>query len=488
MIRQESLSAVSPVLITILEGGSSSVFGSRLFPGGIHPHEGVNGKSANAGNAIKELAAPARVVIPLQQHIGAPARAVVKKGDHVLMGQVIGEAGGFVSVPVHSSVSGKVVDVQPCLQANGTETLAVVIDNDYKDEWVELKPAEHPETMSAQELQTIVRNAGIVGMGGATFPTAVKLTPPKDKTIEKLIINGAECEPYLTADHRLMLEKPAEIIDGVRLIMLALDIREAVIGVEDNKPDAIAALTKAAGATDGITVRALPVQYPQGGEKQLIYAITRRKVPTGALPAEVGCAVCNVATVYAIQQAVREGKPLVQRVTTVGGLVNNPANFLVRIGTPVENLLDACGGLQSGAKKLISGGPMMGMAIARTDIPVTKGSSGILALGRESLLPPESACIRCGRCLRACPMQLLPNKLDALVRRDMFDEAEKFGVMNCLECGACTYACPAKRALTQSCRMGKKVINTRRRQEAARKAAEEAAAKARAEAEQKKEE
>lgn len=461
------------------------MFGSRLFPGGIHPHEGVNGKKVNSGNPIKELPAPARVVIPLQQHIGAPAKAVVTRGEHVKMGQVIGEAGGFVSAPVHSSVSGTVVGIESCLQANGIETMAVVIDNDYQDEWVELKPAEHPETMTAAELQGIVRNAGIVGMGGATFPTSVKLTPPKGKTVEKLIINGAECEPYLTADHRLMLEKPAEIIDGVRLIMLALDIPEAIIGVEDNKPDAIAALTKAAEPTDGITVRALPVQYPQGGEKQLIYATTKRKVPCGALPIEVGCVVCNVATVYAIQQAVREGKPLISRVTTVGGLVNNPGNFLVRVGTPIESLIDACGGLQSGARKLISGGPMMGMAIARTDIPLTKGSSGILALGKEALLPKENACIRCGRCMRACPMTLMPAKLDALVRANMIEEAEKMGVMNCMECGACTFVCPAKRSLTQSCRTGKRIITTRRKQAQARKAAQEAAEKAKAEAEQK---
>ncbi|MGN0777679.1 MAG: electron transport complex subunit RsxC [Aristaeellaceae bacterium] len=460
------------------------MFGSRLFPGGVHPHEGVSGKRVNGGNAIKELPAPPRLVIPLQQHIGAPAKAVVSKGDRVLKGQVIGEAGGFVSAPVHSSVSGVVVDVQPCLQANGTEVMAVIIDNDYQDEWVELHPAEHPETLTAAELQKIIREAGIVGMGGATFPTSVKLTPPKGKTIEKLIINGAECEPYLTADHRLMLEKASEIIDGVRLIMLALDIRETIIGVEDNKPDAISVLSKAAQGVDGVTVRALPVRYPQGGEKQLIYATTKRKVPCGALPIEVGCAVCNVATVYAIQQAVRLGKPLIERVTTVGGMVNNPGNYMVRIGTPIENLLDACGGLQTGVRKLISGGPMMGMSIARTDIPITKGSSGILALGREALNKKESPCIRCGRCMRACPMQLMPAKLDALVRADKIEMAEKFGVMNCLECGACTFACPAKRELTQSCRAGKKIINTRRRQAAARKAAEEAAAKA---AEQKKE-
>ena len=445
------------------------MFGTHLFPGGIHPHEGVNGKKANSGNAIRELPAPPRVIIPLSQHIGAPARAVVKKGDHVKIGQLIGEAGGFVSAPVHSSVSGTVWDVQPCLLASGVTAPAVIIDNDYQEEWVELTPSAHPETLTADELRQIVRNAGIVGMGGATFPTAVKLSPAQGKTIEKIVINGAECEPYLTADHRLMLEKAPQIIDGIRLMMLALDVKEAIIGVEDNKPDAISALSSAASATEGITVRALPVRYPQGGEKQLIYAVTRRKVPTGGLPIDVGVVVCNVGTVYAVDQAIREGRPLIDRVTTVGGLVNNPGNFLVRIGTTVEYLLDACGGLQSGVKQLISGGPMMGMAIARTDIPLTKGSSGVLALGEEAMEPKESACIRCGRCMRACPMKLAPAKLDALARADRFEDAAKAGAMSCLECGACTYVCPAKRSLTQSCRTVKKVINTRRKQAAAKK-------------------
>ena len=449
-----------------------------MFPGGTHPHEGVGGKAVNSGNAIRELPAPKRVVIPLSQHIGAPAKALVKKGDAVLIGQKIGEAGGFVSAPVHASVSGKVVGIEDVELASGASVPAVVIENDFQDTWAELHPAEHPETMTAQELQAIVREAGIVGMGGATFPTSVKLTPAKGKTIEKLIINGAECEPYLTADHRLMLEKPAQIIDGIRLIMLALEIKEAIVGVEDNKMDAIEALTASARNADGITIKALPVMYPQGGEKQLVYATTRRKVPTGGLPLDVGCVVCNVGTVYAVQQAIREGKPLVQRVTTMGGLVNNPGNFLVRVGSTVKDLIDACGGLQSGARVLISGGPMMGMAINRTDVPVTKGTSGVLALGEEAVEPAESPCINCGRCVQTCPMRLVPTKLDLLVRNDKYDEAEKAGVLNCMECGACTFVCPAKRLLTQSCRTGKKVINARKRAqaaaEAARKAAEEA--------------
>ena len=455
-----------------MEGGPPSVFRKKMFPGGMHPHEGVNGKAVNGGNAICELPAPQRVVIPLSQHIGAPASALVKKGDAVLMGQKIGEAGGFVSAPVHASVSGKVVGIENVEVASGAVVPAVVIENDFQDTWCELHPSDHPETLTAAELQGIVREAGIVGLGGATFPTSVKLTPAKGKTIEKLIINGAECEPYLTADHRLMLEKPAEIIDGIHLIMLALDIKEAIIGVEDNKMDAIQALLAACEGVEGIKVQALPVMYPQGGEKQLVYATTRRKVPTGGLPLDVGCVVCNVGTVYAIQQAIREGKPLIQRVATMGGLVNNPGNYLFRIGTLVENLIEACGGLQPDVVKLISGGPMMGMAIAHAKIPMTKGTSGILALGKEAAEKPENPCINCGRCVSACPMQLVPTKLDLLVRNGNYEEAEKCGVMNCMECGACTFACPAKRLLTQSCRTGKRIINAQKKAAAAKAAAE----------------
>ncbi len=448
------------------------MFRKKMFPGGIHPHEGVNGKAINSGNAIRELPAPQRVVIPLSQHIGAPASALVKKGDTVLMGQKIGEAGGFVSAPVHSSVSGKVVGIENVETASGAVVPAVVIENDFQDTWVELHPSDHPETLTAAELQSIVREAGIVGMGGATFPTAVKLTPAKGKTIEKLIINGAECEPYLTADHRLMLEKAAEIIDGIHLIMLALDIKEAIIGVEDNKMDAIQALLAACEGVEGVKVQALPVMYPQGGEKQLVYATTRRKLPVGGLPLDVGCVVSNVGTIYAIQQAIREGKPLVQRVTTMGGLVNNPGNYLIRVGTLVENLIDACGGLQPGVVKLISGGPMMGMAIPHAKIPMTKGTSGVLALGKEAVEKPENPCINCGRCVQNCPMRLVPTKLDLLVRAGNYEEAEKCGVMDCIECGVCSFICPAKRLLTQSCRTGKKIINTRKKAAAAKAAAE----------------
>ncbi len=461
-------------ILNDMEGGPPSVlFRKKMFPGGMHPHEGVNGKSVNGGNAIRELPAPQRVTIPLCQNIGAPAVALVKKGDTVLMGQKIAEAGGYVSAPIHASVSGKVAGIETVMAPNGSMVQAILIDNDFQDTWVELTPCAHPETLTAAELQTIVREAGIVGLGGAMFPTAVKITPAADKTIKTLVINGAECEPYLTADHRLMLEMASQIIDGLHLMMLALDVKEAIIGVEDNKMDAIQALVAASEGIEGIKIQALPVMYPQGGEKQLVYACTRKKVPAGGLPIDVGCVVCNVGTVYAIQQAIRLGKPLIQRVATMGGLVNNPGNYLFRIGTPVQNLIEACGGLQPNVVKLISGGPMMGAALPHADVPMTKGTSGILALGKEAAEAKENPCINCGRCVQACPMRLVPTKLDLLVRKGNVEDAEKNGVLNCLECGACTFACPAKRLLTQSCRTGKRIINDRKKAAATKAAAEE---------------
>ena len=449
------------------------VFEKSLFPGGIHPREGAGGKAVNGLNPIRPLDAPPRVIIPLQQHIGAPAKTLVAPGDHVRIGQKIGEAGGFVSAPIHASVSGTVHAVQEAMLANGNMVPAVLIDNDYQEEWVELHPSDHPETLSAQELQGIVREAGIVGLGGATFPTAVKLTPSGGKKIEKLVVNGAECEPYLTADHRLMLEKASEIIDGIRLMMTALEVDEAQIGIENNKQDAIDILTAEAGRVDGIRVVGLPVRYPQGGEKQLVYALTRRQVPNGGLPLDVGVVVCNVGTVYAIQRAIREGRPLVDRITTVGGLVNNPSNFLVRIGTPIDHLIDACGGLQPGVRQFIYGGPMMGMAIARFDIPVTKGCSGLVAMGEKAMETEESPCIKCGSCRFACPMKLFPSRIDAFTRHGRLEDAEKIGVMNCIECGCCTFVCPAKRSLTQSMRTAKNGIQRKRRREAEQKKREE---------------
>ncbi|MEG2314850.1 MAG: electron transport complex subunit RsxC [Clostridia bacterium] len=439
------------------------------FPGGIHPHEGVGGKAATAGLPIAEAPQPSRVMIPLQQHMGAPCKPLVSKGDLVKMGQMIGEPVGFMSAAVHASVSGKVIGCQPCIMANGTQQICVIIDNDFQDLWEPLHPVANPESMTGAELSELARKAGIVGLGGATFPTAVKLAVPAGKKVDTLILNGAECEPYLSADHRLMLEYAEQIVSGARLVQKALGIGRVMVGIEDNKPDAVEALQAAAAAYDDFTVTALHTKYPQGGEKQLAYALTGRKVRMGGLPLDVGIIVSNVGSCYAMHRAVYEGRPLVDRVVTVGGCVTKPANYLVRIGTPVEWLLDTSGGLLPQTKTLLYGGPMMGLAISREDIPVTKGCSGILALDKLSALEDESPCIHCGRCLNACPMRLEPNKIDRYMRKDMFEEAEKANATNCLECGACTWVCPAKRNLTQSCRVCKRIITQRRREAAAKK-------------------
>ncbi len=444
----------------------SSVFN---FPGGIHPHEGNGGKVATAGLPIMEAPLPSRVAIPLQQHIGAPCTALVQKGDQVKVGQKIGEAGGFVSAAVHASVSGTVVDCIPCIIANGTQQLSVIIDNDFKDTWVDLQPVADPENLTGAELSAIAREMGVVGMGGATFPTAVKIAVPEDKHVDTLVLNGAECEPYLSADHRLMVEHAEEIMKGARLVQKALQIDRVLVGIENNKPDAVAEMQNACYVCENAKAVGLKVKYPQGGEKQLVYALTGRKVPNGKLPLDAGVIVMNVGTCYALYRAVYEGRPVVDRVVTVGGNVQKPANYLVRIGAPVEWLLDTSEGILPNTRMLIYGGPMMGMAISRQDIPVTKGCSGIVALENLSALAKESPCIRCGRCMDACPMRLSPAMIDRYARKDMYEQAEAIGVMNCIECGVCTYSCPAKRNLTQSCRVAKRIITQRRKIEAAKK-------------------
>ncbi|HNX62518.1 MAG TPA: electron transport complex subunit RsxC [Candidatus Limiplasma sp.] len=446
----------------------------HVFPGGIHPREGTNGKAITCRLPIEELPQPSRVAIPLQQHIGAPCKSLVQKGDHVKTGMKIGEPVGFVSAAVHSSISGTVVNIQPCIQANGTETLSIIIDNDFKDEWVELTPIAEPEKLDGKALSDLARQSGLVGLGGATFPHAVKYALPPNKTVDTLILNGAECEPYLSADHRLMLDKAQEIVSGAKVVQRALKIEKVVIGIENNKPDAIRAMTEACAGDATISVVSLPVHYPQGGEKQLVYTLTGRVVKSGGLPLDSGVIVINVGSAYALNRAVYEGRPVVDRVVTVSGCVEKPANYLARIGTPVEWLLDTSGGITAKAMMLLYGGPMMGQAINRVDIPVTKGCSGITVLETAPAKLGESNCIRCGRCSMVCPMRLVPSTLDKEMRKGMFEEAERDGVMNCIECGACTWSCPAKRQLTQSCRASKKIITERRRAAAAKQKAEEA--------------
>jgi electron transport complex protein RnfC len=424
--------------------------------GGVHPAE----NKFSAHKAIEKLALPKSVFIPVAQHIGAPAQALVKKGDQVKVGQIIAKAGGFVSANIHSSVSGTVKKVDLAPDASGYPKQGIFIDVE-GDEWEESiitddKLTETFETDSKAIIDKI-NAAGIVGLGGATFPTHVKLMPPPGSKAEMLIINGVECEPYLTADHRLMLEKGPELLVGIRILMCALDVNKAYIGIENNKKDAIASLQQLTASDSSIGIVPLKVKYPQGGEKQLIKAVTGREVPSGALPIAVGAVVSNVGTAFAVYEAVQKNKPLIERVVTVTGKsVKNPSNFLVRVGTPVSDLIEAAGGLPEDTGKIISGGPMMGKAIASPDVPVTKGTSGILIMpDTEAKRKTSQNCIRCGRCVTVCPMGLEPFLLMTVSEKQIWDRAEKDCIMDCIECGSCSFTCPADRPLLDYIRLGK---------------------------------
>ena len=428
--------------------------------GGVHPAD--NKLSAN--KAIEKMALPKSVFIPIAQHIGAPAQALVKKGDKVKVGQVIAKAGGFVSANIHSSVSGTVKKIDIAHDSSGFPKQGFIIDVE-GDEWEESIDTSNllVEDYQSDSKYIIdkIGQAGIVGLGGATFPTHVKLMPPQGmKKIEMLIINGVECEPYLTSDHRLMLEKGNEIIVGIRLLMSALQVKKAFIGIENNKKDAILNLQKITDSAPSIRVVPLKVKYPQGGEKQLIKAISGREVPSGSLPIAVGAVVINIGTAFAVYEAVQKNKPLVERVVTVTGkALKNPSNFKVRIGTPVNDLIEAAGGLPENTGKVISGGPMMGKAIASLEVPVTKGTSGILLLpDKESRRKPIQNCIRCGRCVSVCPMGLEPYLLMSISEKQLWDKAKDNRVMDCIECGSCSYTCPADRPLLDYIRLGKNTV------------------------------
>ena len=424
--------------------------------GGIHPPE----NKLSAGKKITALDTPKQVVIPLGQHIGAPAQAVVKKGDLVKVGTLLAKAGGFVSANIHSSVSGKVNKIDDVVDSSGYRRPAIYIDLE-GDEWEET--IDRSATLvkecalSSKEIIDKIAAAGIVGMGGATFPTQVKLMPPPGNKAEIVIINAVECEPYLTADHSLMLEKGEEILVGVSILMKAVNVSRAVIGIENNKPDAIAHLRKLAADYKGIEIMPLQMKYPQGGEKQLIDAVIRRQVKSGALPISEGALVQNVGTAYAVYEAVQKNKPLFERVVTVTGkALASPSNFLVRIGTPIRCLIDAAGGMPENTGKIISGGPMMGKALASVDAPVCKGSSGVLLLTREeSVRKPARDCIRCAKCVNVCPMGLNPTLLMTATEFQNWELAEKNHITDCIECGSCSYTCPANRPLLDRIRLGK---------------------------------
>ncbi len=424
--------------------------------GGVHPHE--NKLSAHQSIVTAEI--PAKVVVMLGQHIGAPAKPVVAKGDVVKVGTLIAEPAGFVSAAIHSPVSGKVSKVDSFVDASGYARPAIFIDVE-GDEWeetIDRSPELVKECgLTPEEIVKKIAAAGIVGLGGACFPTQVKLTPPPTAKADCVIINAVECEPYLTSDHQLMLEHAEEILVGVSLLMKAVKVNKAFIGIENNKPDAIELFTKTASAYAGIEVVALKVQYPQGGEKQLIDAVIRRQVGSGQLPISTGAVVQNVGTAFAVYQAVQKNKPLFERVITVTGKsVAKPSNFLARIGTPLGQLIDACGGLPEDTGKVIGGGPMMGKALVNTDVPMTKGSSGVLIMNKKEARRGEiQNCIRCAKCVGACPMGLEPYLLSAVAENGDFERMEKENIMDCIECGSCQFTCPANRPLLDYCRLGK---------------------------------
>lgn len=441
-----------------------------VFKGGVHP---FYRKEATAASAIAALEPPERVILPLQQHIGTPCTPLVKAGDEVKVGTVIGQAGGFVSAPVHATISGKVKSVGPQPHPMGISVPAVVIESDGADVREEVKALD-PERLSADDLRNLVRESGIVGLGGATFPTHVKLSPPAEKPVDTLILNGAECEPYLTADHRLMVERAADIVEGSRILAKILGVGRIIFGVEGNKPDAVGAL-EGCSSRDGMSVVTLPVKYPQGAEKQLIKALLGREVPPPpGLPMDVGVVVQNVGTALSIKEAVRDGKPLVDRVVTVTGSgINRPANLLVRLGTPLTTLVEACGGVKDGVERVIMGGPMMGLAQSTLEVPVVKGTSGLLFLRSDDLnLSEERPCIRCGRCVRACPMIISPQTIALYAKNKLFEKAEKWRALDCIECGCCAFSCPSSLPLVHYIRYAKgQIVAARRRREQKEKAA-----------------
>ncbi|MFW5974643.1 MAG: electron transport complex subunit RsxC [Bacteroidota bacterium] len=424
--------------------------------GGVHPPE----NKISADVPVKILPVPKTVSIPIAQNLGAPSKAVVKRGDKVKTGQLIAQGEAFISANVHSSVSGKVKKIDDILDASGYKRPAIIIDVE-DDEWMEdidTSPELKKDiTADTQQIIDKLKEKGIVGMGGATFPSHVKLMVPEGKTAEYLIINGVECEPYLTADHRVMLERTEELLVGVEILKRGLGVKKAIIGVENNKPDAIEKLQEVAQSHENIEVQALKVKYPQGGEKQLIKALLNREVPSGKLPIEVGCVVNNVGTAIAVYEAVQKNKPLINRVVTVTGKnVAQPSNFDVRIGTPVQMLIDEAGGLPDDAAKVVNGGPMMGKALLSPEAPVVKGTSGILIFDdQEAKRPPVKNCIRCGKCVSACPMGLEPFLLAQYGEKQLWEKAEKDLVMDCIECGSCHYTCPSGRPLLDAIRLAK---------------------------------
>ena len=440
--------------------------GLATFKGGVHPYEG---KELSEHKPVQILMPKGDLVYPMSQHIGAPAIPLVKKGDKVLAGQKIGEASGFISANVICSVSGTVKAVEPRRVANGAMVNSIVVENDGEYTAVEGLGADRdPAKLSKQEIRDIVKEAGIVGLGGAGFPTHVKLAPKDESKIEYILVNGAECEPYLTSDYRLMMEELEKLVGGLKVILQLFDNAKGVIGIENNKPEAIKKLQELVKGESRIEVCPLQTKYPQGGERSLIYAVTGRKVNSSMLPADAGCIVDNVDTVISVYNAVCKTTPLMRRVVTVtGDAIANPQNFQVKIGTNMQELIEAAGGFKTEPEKLIAGGPMMGMALFGTDIPVTKTNSALLCMSKDEVAAnAETPCIRCGKCVSVCPSHIVPVKMMKAALKGDCKAFEKVGGMECMECGSCTFICPAKRPLTQAFKEMRKTVAANRRKKA----------------------
>lgn len=426
------------------------------FRGGVHPAHGS--KAQTQGLATRSFVSDT-VRIIMNMNIGAPSQPCVAKGDHVKIGQVIGEPVGFLGLPVHASVSGEVVSVEPIPYLSEQPAMCVTIHNDFADEWVELHPLGSVETVDPALIIPAIKNAGICGLGGASFPTHVKLSIKPEQKCDCIIANGAECETHLTCDHRLMLENPVRVVDGLSAAMRAINVKEGIIAIEDNKPDAIEAMRKACQGREGVRVQVLKTKYPQGGEKQLIEAVTGRQVPSGGLPIQAGVIVMNVATCAAVADAVIDGKPLVERIVTVTGAVRQPANLRLRIGTITEDIIGECGGFSGDVGKVIFGGAMTGMCAPNTSIPIAKATGGILVLDKQDAASVEEGpCLRCGKCVEVCPIGLHPLKIKIAADADRIDECKRLHVMDCTLCGSCSFICPAHRWLTASFKVAKQKL------------------------------
>ncbi len=428
------------------------MFEKHAFKGGVHPQE----NKLTREFAIKDILDIESVRIPMNMQIGAPCKPIVKSGDHVDIGQKIGEPSG-IAVPIHATVSGKVKSVKKELMGTGDMVEIIEIENDFQNTWHESIAV--PNIVDRDSFIKAVTDSGMVGLGGAGFPTHIKMKPPKDKYPDLVLVNGMECEPYITSDERQMLEKTEEIVEGLGTVLKYMEIPKAIIGIEANKPEAAKKVTEAIAASelkDKVEVKVMPVRYPQGAEKTMIQAVTGRVIPAGGLPHDVNVMVLNVGTVIALNNFFKNGKPLTHKVITLSGdAVNTPGNYRVPIGSRISTIIEKTGGLKADAKKILMGGPMMGLAISDINTPVVKNNNAILVFNKGAVIPEESACIKCGRCVRSCPMQLMPTELDMASRLKDFERMDEFAIMNCVECGACTYVCPAKRHLVQNIRLGK---------------------------------